>query len=63
MIYAKITRNGNTLIRAGYPYGRGNPRDTYLFRGRDLFDKLPKIPTVRDLPPPAQAMRVTLART
>jgi hypothetical protein len=64
MIYAKITRNGNTLIRAGYPYGRGNTRDRYLFRGRDLFDALTKTdsPTVRDIPAPAQAMRAALEK-
>lgn len=60
MIYSALTRNGNTMIRASYPYGRGNSQDRYLFAGRELFDRLSSMDraTVSDLPHHLQAVRV-----
>lgn len=64
MIYSTLTHSGNTMIRASFPYGRGNSQDRYLFAGRALHDRLSNMDqaAVSDLPNPREAFRVYLAR-
>lgn len=59
MILIKLTKSDNTLIRASYPYGRGNIKDKFLFSGVELYRKLETLKTIEynDLPHWKEAFR------
>ena len=59
MIIITKTKSGNTLVRASYPYGRGNSNDRYFFRGDSVFNRFSATDSVSmsDLPPTKNAFR------
>lgn len=60
MIAIKKTKSGNTMLRASWPYYRGNIRDMFYFRGSELYEKFINSESIDfdDLPPMRKAFRV-----